>query len=278
MQFGQGIAETTHRMRNLLAVAGVLVLIIGLPLYFVPQHSNDYFSWEVNTHLSAAFLGGSYLAAAVIEFAAARERVWANARIAVPAVLVFTLLTLFITLGNEDQYNYDAPQLGQSLGTWAWLTVYVVVPPIMMSVLWLQFRHGGSDPPRTRPIRWTFRAVAAVGGGALAVGGVILLIDPSSSSWMWPWAVSALTARAFGAWMVGFCVALAHIAREADWRRVRAATSGAAVLGVLQLVAMVRYLDAPKWGAPQTWAYVAVLAGLVALGIRGWQEAARPTE
>lgn len=260
-------------MRQLLAVAGVLVVIIGLPLYLVPQNANEYFSWTVRTDLSAAFLGGSYLAASVIEFSAARERTWANARIAVPAVLAFTLLTLFITLFNDDQYNYGAPGFIQSAGTWAWLAVYVVVPPIMMVVLWLQYRHGGGDPVRKRPLPRLLRQVLGGGGLLLGIGGVILLFAPQATSWMWSWSVQDLTGRAFGAWLVGFGVAMAQIAWEADWRRVKAATVGAGVLGALQLVALLRYLDEPDWGAVQTWVYVAVLAGFVVLGIWGWRAA-----
>ncbi len=265
-------------MRQLLAVAGLLVVTIGLPLYFVPQNSSEYFSWTVRTDLSAAFLGGSYLAAGVIEFSAARERTWANARIAVPTVLVFTVLTLFITLANEDQYNYDAPGFIQSVGTWAWLAVYVVVPPIMMAVLWLQFRQGGGDPLRLRPIPRWLRGTLAFGGAALGLGGATLLANPAAASWMWPWTVNALTGRAVGAWMIGFGVAMVHIAWEADWRRTRAATSGAGALGLLQLVALLRYLDTQAWNAPRSWLYVGVMIAFVALGVVGWREAAKPVE
>ena len=260
-------------MRKLLMVAGVLVTIIGLPLYLVPQNSEEYFSWSVRPALSAAFLGGAYLSAAVIEFSAARERTWANARIAVPAVLVFTLLTLLVTLGNADQYHFKAPGFVQSVGTWAWLVVYVVVPPIMLIVLVVQLRRGGDDPARPRLILAALRGVLTIGGVALLIGGVILLADPGASSWMWPWPISALTGRAFGAWLVGFGIAMVQIAWEADWRRVRPATAGAGVLGMLQLIALLRYLDVPDWGAPQSWVYVTVLISFVALGIWGWRAA-----
>lgn len=260
-------------MQRLLAVAGILVLIIGLPLYLVPQNSEEYFSWSVQPALSAAFLGGAYLAAAVIEFSAARQRVWANARIAVPAVLVFTLLTLFITLGNNDQYNYGAPGFVQSFGTWAWLVVYVVVPPIMTIVLVVQLLRGGSDPIRSRPIPVALRGILAVGGVALLAGGILLLIDPGAASWMWPWPVSSLTGRAFGAWMVGFGIAMVQISWEADWKRARPATTGAGVLGALQLVAVLRYVDVPAWDDPQPWVYVAVMVSFVVLGIWGWRAA-----
>jgi hypothetical protein len=264
------IAKTGIGMRRLLATAAVLVTILGLPLYFLPQNSNEFFSWSVRPALSAAFLGGAYLAAAVTELTAARQRIWANARIAVPAVLVFTLLTLIITLTNSDQYNYDAPGFVQSFGTWAWLAVYVVVPPIMVIILVVQLSRGGRDPIRSRPIPLPLRGVLYVGGMVLLLGGVILLIDPSTSSWMWPWSVSSLTARAFAAWMVGFGIEIMQVAWEADWIRARPATASAGVLGALQLIALIRYLDVPSWEAPQTWLYVAVLISFVVLGIWGW--------
>ncbi|MEA3510540.1 MAG: hypothetical protein U9R51_03805 [Actinomycetota bacterium] len=273
MPSNRNIATTAVGMRRLLAVAGTLVVIIGLPLYLVPQNSGDYFSWSVQPALSAAFLGGAYLAAGVIEFSAARQRVWANARIAVPAVLAFTLLTLFITLGNNDQYNYQAPGFVQSFGTWAWLLVYVVVPPIMAIVLGVQLFRGGADPIRSRPIPVALRGVLAAGGALLLVGGILLLIDPGVASWMWPWPVSSLTGRALGAWMVGFGIAMVQIAWEADWKRVRPATAGAGALGVLQLVAVLRYVDVFAWDTPQAWVYVAVLASFAVLGIWGWRAA-----
>jgi hypothetical protein len=260
-------------MRQLLMVAGVLVTIIGLPLYFIPQNSEEYFSWSVSPDLSAAFLGGAYLAAAVIEFSAARERTWANARIAVPAVLLFTLLTLFVTLGNIDSYHFNASGFVQSFGTWAWLVVYVVVPPIMALVLVVQLLRGGRSPARAFPLPSSLRAVLGVGGVGLLIGGVILLLDPGASSWMWSWSLNELTSRAFGAWLVGFGVAMVQIAWEADWRRVRPATAGAGVLGALQLIAILRYPDVPDWGAPQTWVYVAVMVGFVVLGLYGWRAA-----
>jgi hypothetical protein len=264
------IATTTVWMRSLLAIAGLLVLIIGLPLYLVPQNSDAYFSWSVSP-LSAAFLGGAYLSAAVIEFSAARKRIWANARIAVPAVFIFTVLTLFVTLGNANRYHFNAPGFVQSAGTWAWLVVYVVVPPIMLVVLAMQLFRGGSDPIREWPIPVSLRAVFGVGALALLVGGATMLVDPGAASWMWPWHLTSVTGQAFGAWMIGFGVALGQMAWEADWRRVRPATAGVGVLGILQLVAVLRYPNDLDWATVQAWVYLVVLASFVALGVYGWR-------
>ena len=275
MSAQQDIAKTSVSLGRLLTVAGGLVLAIGVPLYVVPHLTEDYFSWTVQPPLSAAFLGGAYLSAAVTEFGAARRRIWAGARVAVPAVFVFTLLTLLVTLGNLDRFHFDAPRLVQRAGTWIWLLVYVVVPPTMMVVLVSQLRRGGPDPVRLHPIPAAVRGMAAIGGAGLAAAGVVLLVDPGAESWMWPWLLTPLTGRAVGAWLVGLGVALAHIAWEADWWRVRPATASAGVFGVLQLVAVLRYLDEPLWDAPQTWVYMTALIGFVGLGLWGWRAAGR---
>ena len=71
--------------------------------------------------------------------------------------------------------------------------------------------------------------------------------------------------------MIGFGVALGQMAWEADWKRVRPATLGVGPLGILQLIALVRYPGDLDWAAVQTWVYVAVVASFVALGVRGWR-------
>jgi len=272
MTSNNSTATTTIWMRGLLAIAGLLVLTIGLPLYVVPQNSDAYFSWSVSP-LSAAFLGGAYLSAAVIEFSAARKRIWANARIAVPAVFVFTVLTLFVTLGNADRYHFNAPGFVQSAGTWAWLLVYVVVPPIMLMVLVMQLFHRGTDPVREWPIPAILRVIFVLGAVALLFGGTTLLIDPGAASWMWPWHLTSVTSQAFGAWMIGFGIALGQMAWEADWKRVRPATAGVGALGLLQLIAVLRYPDVLDWTTVQAWVYVVVLTSFAVLGIYGWRVA-----
>ncbi len=269
MDFQRTGSNTTASMRRLLILAGLLVLIIGLPLYFVPQNADQYFSWSVSP-LSAVVLGGAYLSAAVIEFSAARRRAWADTRIAIPAVLVFTSLTLFVSLTNTNEYHFNSSGLVQSFGTWAWFAVYLVVPPLMLVILSIQMMRGGRTPERQAPIPTSLRAGLTLIGGALFIGGVTLLANPSAASWMWPWPLTTITSQAFGAWMIGFAVAMVHMALEADWKRVQPATAGAGVLGSLQLLAILRFRQEIAWNTPQVWVYATVLGGFVALGACGY--------
>ena len=92
-------------MRRLLYVAAVLVLLAGFQLFVFTGNTASYFAWTIRNPLGAAFLGAGYWASVAFEALAARQRIWANARIAVPTVLVFTLLTLVATLLNLGLFH-----------------------------------------------------------------------------------------------------------------------------------------------------------------------------
>ena len=125
------IKLTTGFMRVVLYVAGILVLAVSISLYFFPGKTDTYFSWTIKPPLTAAFLGAGYLASFFLEFLSARERIWANTRTAVPAVWIFTLLTLIITLVHFDRFHFTAQRFITVFGTWFWLLVYVSVPIVL---------------------------------------------------------------------------------------------------------------------------------------------------
>jgi hypothetical protein len=70
----------TRSMRRMFRIEGAFVAAIGTPLTLLPSRTDAYFAWTIASPQMAAFLGAAYVAAAVLEFRAARERLWANAR------------------------------------------------------------------------------------------------------------------------------------------------------------------------------------------------------
>lgn len=103
------IKQTTLGIRVILYAASFLVLSVSLSLFFFPEQTDVYFSWTIKPPLTAVFLGAGYLASFFFEFLSARERVWANARPAVPGVWLFTLLTLIVTLLHLDRFHFHSP-------------------------------------------------------------------------------------------------------------------------------------------------------------------------
>ena len=218
-------------MRRLLVVASLLVLAVGIPLMLRPTETADYFSWTIQPPLTAAFLGSAYWASFLLEFEASRRLTWHYARIAVPAVFAFTVLTLIATLGNLEKFHFGDPGVIVTIVTWGWLLVYAIVP-IIMAVVWLrQAREPAVDGPRIRPTPAWFRGASIVVGAALIVYGAVMFVRPSAVASSWPWHLTTLTAQAVAAWLVGMGIASgtrgvggrleAHRARDGSELRAR---------------------------------------------------------
>ena len=269
------VTPLTVGMRRLLIVSGGLVFITAIQLFLLSEQTEVFFAWTVLPPLTAASLGAAYAASCILEWLAARERVWARARVAVPAVLVFTTLTLVATLLHLDRFHLDSPALVTRATAWAWLAIYAVVPPVMAVLLARQLRIGGADPPRTVRLAPAVRGILGLQGGIMLGMGIVLFVAPQATAPAWPWLLTPLTARATGAWLVGLGVAAVHVVVEDDPTRVRPAMAGFAALGALQLVALARYPGSVDWTGPSVWVHVAFLLSLLGIGVVGWRSSSR---
>jgi hypothetical protein len=246
----------------------VLTALSTLILYLVATDTDEIFAWTIRPPVTAAFLGAGYASGFVLMALTVRERVWANARVALVTVLVFTVCTLGTTLAHLENFHFDRTGLPR-VAAWVWLGVYVVVPITMSVVLVLQLRQAGGDPPVRRELPAGLRLVLGVQSIVLVGVGVALLADPAWVAPGWPWPLTPLTGRAIGAWCLPLGVAAAMVVRERDAWRLRSAAVTYVVLGVLHLGALVRFRDDIRWGEPQTWAYLVVLVSMIATGAWG---------
>ncbi|MBA3471172.1 MAG: hypothetical protein H0T53_16170 [Herpetosiphonaceae bacterium] len=261
----------TQGMRRMLFTASFLVFTVGIPLFLLTSRTDFFFAWTIQSQLTAAFLGGAYWASFVLEFMAARERYWSHARCAVPAVVAFTALTLIVTLLHIDKFHFNVPSLFTRVGTWVWLAVYASVPIIMGLLTVFQLRVPGSSPPRQYPLPQWMRVILMINATVLILLGIAFLIAPTAVMPLWPWALTALTARAIGAWLVGLGIAAAHEVWENDFLRGRPVMVSSVVFSLLQIIALVRYPNEPDWGHPAMWIYLLFLANFLVVGIGGWR-------
>ena len=170
---------------------------------------------------------------------------------------------------------------------WVWMVIYAAVPIIMTVLLILQKRKPGGDPEKGAVMPQWFRLLLICQAIVMLALGPALLIAPQTvAPTVWPWALSALTGRAVGAWLVGFGVAAAHAAWENDFRRVRGAMVAYCLLGLAQIIALARYATAinPKtgtavldWGDPRLWIYLGFIISLALVGLYGWTAFRRST-
>jgi hypothetical protein len=266
------VRPTTVGMRRMLLIASILVFIVGIQLFILTEYTDRFFAWTIEPPLTAAFLGAAYWASFAMEFLAARRRIWVHARIAVPAVLIFTGLTLVVTLLHLDRFHLSNPNLLTRGAAWAWLIVYVVVPPLMGVLLILQLRVPGVDPPRQSALPGWVRAILIVHAVIMIPLGLALLIAPDATVGLWPWKLTPLTGRAIGAWSLALGIAAAQAYWENNWARVHVATMSYTVFGAFELLALIRYTGNVDWSKPQAWMYVLFLVSVLVVGIYGWRQ------
>src|SRR4051812_22737652 len=125
MAQSSAVKQMLPSVRRLTKFISVLAVVVGPLLFLVPGHTDRLFAWTIKPSLTAAFLGANYLTALVLELLSARERVWARARVAYPAMFVFTTLTTLATLIHRDKFHFHASGLMARVTTWAWFIVYI---------------------------------------------------------------------------------------------------------------------------------------------------------
>ena len=194
-----------------------------------------------------------------------------------PAVLVFTGVTMAVSLGHIDLFHLNHPSLMTRFVTWTWLFVYAVVPPIMIVLLVRQVRAAGLDPVRQSRLSTWFRALLITHAALLLPLGVTLLAAPEIAAQVWPWTLTPLTGRAIGAWLLGLGVAAVQAVGEDDWRRIQPATMSYVVFGSLELVAVARFPGEISWNTASAWVFLLFLLSALYAGFYGWWRASVET-
>src|SRR5437660_945446 len=138
-------------MRWLLYAASTLVFLAGLQLTVFTEQTDTYFAWTITPPLTAAFLGAAYWAAVPVEVIAARQTIWAKARVAVPAIWLFTTLTLVATILHFGKFHFSSPIASAQGAARFWLAIYVRVPVVRPPTGSLQIPTSGADPARWPP-------------------------------------------------------------------------------------------------------------------------------
>ena len=242
-------------------LAAALALIAGFLLFPLATETDRFFSWTIEPPITAAFLGAAYWAAFVLLAWSAAQTSWRRAGTAVLPVLTIAVLLLAVTLIHLDKFDLD------SLFGWFWLVVYVCVTPLLLNLLWLQGRP--STATGGRGVNVCVRAVLSLQGALLLAVGAAFLIAPVGAADLWPWMLTPLTARAIGAFLIGFGVAAAYSVRLDDLGALRGCAYSYAVLGALEILAAALHGGDLTGSAAHCSAYFAFWTSVLAVGLYG---------
>ncbi|HEY1236792.1 MAG TPA: hypothetical protein VGE91_00545 [Solirubrobacterales bacterium] len=222
----------TPRLRLILEVFAGLALIAGALLFLGATNTEMWWSWTIAPPLTAATLGAFYWAAFVLILIAARSQTWARARPAVYPVAVIAVLLLVITLIHIDRFDLN------SLFGVFWVVAYALVPVLLGLAVADQLSTTGEDRRGPKRLPTLLRRALIVEGVVMVVAGALLLTAPGVADDIWPWALSPLTSRAIGSFLLGIGVAALLAAREDDPVSFRGAALAYTALGLLELLAL----------------------------------------
>ena len=272
---GDSLFGTT---RVLLLMFALLTAVAFNQLFVLSAHTDSWFSWTIRPPLTAAFLGASYAAGNVMVLLALRARSWTRARLPVITVLIFAVLTLVATVAHLEKFHFGSPEVVARFAAWFWLVIYVLVPIALAATVVRQQRATPSHLPRGRPLPGWLTVALAVQGVVLVAAGGMLFIDPSGTSWLWPWPLTPLTSMIVAAWLAAFGATALIGCWESDLDRLHISFVGYAVLGSLQLLALALHSDQMAWGTANAWWYLGIVAVALATGLGGRRLSSRRRE
>ena len=258
-------------MRRILFLAGGLVFLAGFQLFVLTDQTEHYFAWTVQPPITAAFLGAAYWASFALEVLASREEWWDRARIAVPTVLAFTIMTLVVTLLHIDRFHFNSSEPIARFAAWFWLAIYAFVPLFMILFLYRQLSAPGKDQPRVRNLSSWLRGLLGIHSIILLGVGTALFLAPQIANVVWPWKLTALTARAVAAWLIGLGIGAGQAVYENDFARLRVAMISYTLFGLLELLTLFRYWVSIDWTTIQSWLYVGFLVSVLVVGTSVWR-------
>jgi hypothetical protein len=258
----------TSELRGLLWAFTALALGAFFLLFVLSEQTDDSFSWTIKPPLTAAFLGASYFGAFLLFVWTIWRDDWHATRAALLPVGLIAVLLLIATIIHENRFHDD-------LFGWFWRVVYLVTPLVIAAALVRQVRCAAGVTGPRQPLPPGLRVLLLFQGATMLGVGIYLFVAPESADALWPWNLTPLTARAVGAFVIGFGVSALHATLANDLPRFIGAALAYAGLAALQLVAAARYTGDFTGGDADTEIYVAFLVSMLFAGIYGWAQARR---
>jgi len=258
----------SRAVRLFMQAAAIFVASAGASLFFLSESTHLYFAWTIKSPVTAAFLGGGYLAVTTALVFALREHDWARVRVGVSVVATGLLSILATTLLHLDKFHLQNAVWSAEFWAWSWLFLYIILVPGLIMALWSQRQQtAAATAPHAKLPAWMRINLGLLGVLMLAMGALMFAI-PGTAEQLWPWPLTPLTARMIGSFYLAFGVSLLAAVRENDYARIHVASFAYVAFAVLQAITLVRYQPV-NWLEFPGQLLAAMLLALLALGAAG---------
>ncbi|MEM9786770.1 MAG: hypothetical protein AAF801_09745 [Pseudomonadota bacterium] len=232
-----------------------------------PANSAQNFAWRIEPAVTAAMIGGFYMAIAPILILGIVAKSWENLRVIVIPALVFTAMLLIATWLHWANFLHGTPAF------WLWFISYLTPPFAFGMLYFLQWRK--QQPVINQlPMSMAFLGLLIVLGLIITAEGIYTFLNPAHFMEGQAFSVTPLTARTLAGWMMALGLMLLFSAAEGAFERVRIGAPFLVLAFPCLWLQMARFPAQVDWTHPRLLAMGTVLllcslAGLyMARGLR----------
>jgi hypothetical protein len=200
--------------------------IVGMGVTGLFSHEHFFLPLTVSP-LNANFIGALYLAGGVGVLLSGMSRSVPETRLFVIGFGVIATIATGVTFAYWGDFSADHTP-------WQWTTTYVLDASIAV-LLFVILRFWRARRPGWHRLSPIFVAQAVVMGAF----GVLLLLAPQTAIDIWPWKLTVILARLYGAFFLAYGVVAALAAWEAHLPALRAFVISSFLLMTLSMLAVL---------------------------------------
>jgi hypothetical protein len=263
------MTSITRGQKIYFAAVGLLAVWVGMWGYFIPDHVNEAIPWLVPP-LHARFLGAMYFSGAAIIAGCLLARRWAEVRIVLPMIAIWTGMLFVVSLFYLTEFDFTKIQ------GWLWFGLYLVYPII---AIWLAWQQRATDltPTGSAVPKWA-SVYLLVQGILITLLALALLILPGDMATVWPWKITSMLAQLYSAPFLAYGVGSLLLARRAIGLEIRIGAIGILTFAVGVLLASIIHIQLFSFAElPDVLWFVGfglmiVMLSLIVIRISGHQE------
>ncbi len=229
-------------------------------LYLRPGETKELFAWEIKAPMSAMMLASAYMGGAYFFGRAVFARRWHHIGMGFLPVTAFASFMGIATLLHLDRFNQG------HISFYTWALLYFTTPFLVLGV-WLRNRRTDPGTPEAEDFVLPRIARYVIGSAALAnlLISLGLFLQPDIMVALWPWSLTALTARVISSMFAlqgvfGVCLVL-----DPRWSAGRILLESQWVSMLFILIALLRTWSTLDQAKPFTWVFVVSLVAILAV-------------
>ncbi len=238
---------------RILAAVIVPFLVLAFAVLFPDPNDTSAFAWQIKPSMTPMVLGSVYLGGAYFFVRVVRSSKWHTVAGGFIPVGTFASLMGIATILHWDRFIHT------NVAFWLWVALYFTTPFLVFAVFLRnrrEFVTADTDDLLISPIA---AAAIVVGGAAAVLSSAFLYLFPLTAAHIWPWPLTALTARTLGA-IFALGIAGLGALHERRWSAARLLLQVEGFMLALILIAGIRAHNDFAGSNVLTWLFAAGFA------------------